>query len=194
MAPRRSLWIQAAGTATKLTAHAYVDLSGIAKGYAVDAVVAALAAAGWDRAMVDVGGEVRVQGQTAFGRQWRIAIEEPEAGLAGAPLVVALADGALATSGSYRNAYFLGDVPVSHTIDPRTGRPVEHDGVSVSVLAADCMTADALATALMVMGPDEGTTWAARRDIAALFVVRSGESFVRRTTPAYQRYAAAELQ
>ncbi len=179
-------------TVTKLDAHAYVDLSGIAKGYAVDAVVADLAGAGWDNVMVDIGGEVRTRGRTTFGRPWRIAIEAPGAG-GTAPLVVAL-DGALATSGSYRNAYFLDDTPVSHTLDPRTGRPVAHGGVSVSVLADACMTADALATALMVMGPDDGIAWATQRDIAALFVVRAGDSFVRRTTPAYQRHAAAELQ
>ena len=188
----------AAGTATKLDADAYVDLSGIAKGYAVDAVVAALATAGWRHTMVEVGGEVRASGRTAFGRSWRIAIEQPDLGAGSdppiAPLAVALVDGALATSANYRNFYFLGDTPVGHTIDPRTGRPVAHDGASVSVMAADCMTADSLATALMVLGPDEGLDWATQRDVAAVFVVRTGAVFERRATPAFKRQAGVAIR
>ncbi len=183
-----------AGTATKLDADVYIDLSGIAKGYAVDAVDAALAAAGWERTMVDVGGEVRTRGLTAFGRRWRVAIEQPDGGVPASPLLVSLVDGALATSGNYRNAYFRGDTLVGHTIDPRTGRPIEHNGVSVSVMAADCMTADALATALMVMGPEEGLAWATDRDVAAVFMARDNDTLVRRATPAYERQVGARLQ
>ena len=91
----------------------------------------------------------------------------------------------MATSGDYRNYREVGGKRVSHTIDPRTGRPVSHGLASVTVLAADSATADAWATALMVLGPEEGFERATQEGVAAYFIVRQGEGFTERDTPAF---------
>ncbi len=149
-----------------------VDLSAIAKGYAVDRVAELLEASARTGFMVEIGGEVRVRGRNARGSLWRIGIERPDD--AGRTLYTSIPlDGlALATSGDYRNFFIRNGVRLSHTIDPRTGRPVDHDLASVSVVHARCMTADALATGLEVLGPAEGPAFADRQGIAALFMVR----------------------
>ena len=84
-------------------------------------------------------------------------------------------------------------VRASHTIDPRTGWPVEHPGASVTVIADTCMEADALATAMMVMGPEVGVSWAQERDIAVLYLVWNGERFIDRSTPAFEMLREAAL-
>ncbi len=132
------------------------DLSAIAKGYAVDRVALGLTDLGLVDFMVEIGGEVRAVGRNAVGEAWRIGIERPEAGSRGMWSAVALADAAMATSGDYRNYYEKDGVRISHTIDPRTGRPVTHRLASVRVIHPSCMTADALATAISVLGPEEG--------------------------------------
>ena len=162
------------------------DLSAIAKGYAVDRVAEALEAAGFPRFMVEVGGEVRVGGTNDAGAPWRIAIEQPDA--VSFQTIVPLVDAAVATSGDYRNFYEWEGGRVSHTIDPRTGRPVEHALASVTVVSGRCVTADALATALSVLGPDDGYRFAVANDVAALMLTRwAGGGFDERSTPAFQR-------
>jgi thiamine biosynthesis lipoprotein len=122
--------------------------------------------------MVEVGGEVRARGLNGDGEVWRIGVERPTAGGRSVHLVVPLADLSMATSGDYRNFYERDGVRISHTIDPRNGRPISHDLASVSVIHATCMTADALATAIGVLGPDEGFDFAEQQDIPAYFLVR----------------------
>ena len=169
------------------------DLSAIAKGFGVDAVAEAIETAGVRRYMVEIGGEVRVLGLNATGVPWRIGIERPldpssEPGLTPGSLsrVIALRDVAVATSGDYRNFYILEGKRLSHTIDPRTGRPVEHSLASVTVLDARCARADALATALMVLGPEDGLALAKNNELAALFLVRQdGGSFAEKRTRAF---------
>ena len=95
----------------------------------------------------------------------------------------------MATSGNYRNFYVMDGRTVGHTIDPRDGQPVDHNGASVSVIHESCMMADGMATVLMVMGPDEGYAWAVANDVAAMFVVHDGEGFVERLTPAFAEIA-----
>jgi len=151
------------------------DLSAIAKGYAVDRVAEHLAEVGFSDFMVEIGGEVRTSGRTVRGDLWRIGIERPVGPRGELWTAVALDNVAMATSGDYRNFYMRDGARVSHTIDPRTGRPIAHHLASVSVVDPSCMTADALATALDVLGPVEGRALVEREDLAALFLVRTGD-------------------
>ncbi|MDO4574639.1 MAG: FAD:protein FMN transferase [Planctomycetia bacterium] len=156
----------------------YLDLSSIAKGYGVDVTAKALHDLGITNYMVEVGGETRTCGKNGQGKPWVIGIEAPIPGVQQLFGTVEPQDGALATSGDYRNFRMEGDKRRSHIIDPRTGRPTEHSLVSVSVRASDCMTADAWATALLVLGPVEGVQTAKREKISALFLTREGETLV----------------
>ena len=149
-----------------------IDLSAIAKGFAVDRVSEALTREGLPSHMVEIGGDVRAHGLNADGEPWRIGVERPTPAGRSVHLVVPLADLSMATSGDYRNFYERDGVRISHTIDSRTGRPISHNLASVSVIHASCMTADALATALGVLGPDEGFELAEQQDIPAYFLVR----------------------
>jgi thiamine biosynthesis lipoprotein len=163
------------------------DLSAIAKGFAVDRVAEALVGLGYRDQLVEVGGEIRAHGQRLDGDAWRVAIERPDAGARDTFDVVSLRDVALATSGDYRNFYESGGRRYSHTIDPRTARPIEHALASVSVLHRDAAVADALATALTVLGPEAGYSLAEREGLAALFIVRGTDSaFSARATPAFE--------
>ncbi len=172
------------------------DLSSIAKGYAVDRVWEALVAAGLPNVWVEVGGEVRAAGNNSEGRVWRLGIERPvlEARAVsqsrrggGLQRILPLSDAAVATSGDYRNYRERGGVRISHIIDPRSGLPVDHRLASVSVVHQRCMIADALATALMVLGPEEGLELALREDLAVLFLVRDGEAFSEMMTPGFEQ-------
>lgn len=133
-----------------------LDASSIAKGLGVDLVAAYLEDRGVEDYLVDIGGEVRVSGMSDKGRPWRIGIDKPTDSLSvdGRELqtVVALRKGALATSGNYRNFYVREGKKYAHTIDPRTGYPVQRDILSSTVYAPTCMEADAYATAFMVLG------------------------------------------
>jgi thiamine biosynthesis lipoprotein len=160
------------GTLRKAHEGCQIDLSAIAKGFAVDRVSAALVRQGLPNHMVEIGGEVYARGFNGAGEIWRIGIERPRIEGRSVQLVVPLADRALATSGDYRNFFVRDGVRMSHTIDPRTGRPIRHNLASVSVIHASCMTADGLATALEVLGPDEGFELAEGQGIAAYFLVR----------------------
>lgn len=150
-----------------------IDLSAIAKGYAVDQVALLLDADGVSNYMVEIGGEVRVRGVRADGEPWKIGLEKPIEEIRESYVVLPVSNISLATSGDYRNAYMVDGVRYSHTIDPQTGRPVQHPPGSVSVLADDCMTADAVATALMVMGSERGLSWVEEHDFAVCFLLRN---------------------
>ncbi|MEM8934359.1 MAG: FAD:protein FMN transferase, partial [Acidobacteriota bacterium] len=173
-----------------------VELSSLAKGYAVDRVADALVTAGYSDLMVEVGGEVRTVGTNLEGRPWRMAIERPSAELGKIQRVVPLSGLAMATSGDYRNYREVDGERVSHLLDPRTGRPIGHKLASVSVVDRTCLRADGLSTALMVMGPDEGFSWATQAGLAALFLVRSdtADSFVEQATPAFDALIDGALE
>ncbi|MBX3419128.1 MAG: FAD:protein FMN transferase [Pirellulaceae bacterium] len=132
-----------------------IDLSAIAKGYAVDSVSEKLQELGFVSHFVEIGGEVRAHGMKPNEQPWIVGIERPIPNIRETDCTVVLKNQALATSGDYRNFVEVGGKRRSHTIDPRTGTPVENSMVSASVLASDCMTADAYATAFMVLGPEE---------------------------------------
>ena len=162
------------------------DLSAIAKGYAVDRVADLLDREGYNSYLIEVGGEVRARGHHPDGREWRVGIEQPEDGRGATQRVVALADAALATSGDYRNYFEQDGVRFSHTIDPRTGRPVTHALASVSVIDALCVRADAVATALEVLGPDDGYALSVEQNWAVLFLIRQPDGRYReRVSPAF---------
>lgn len=136
-----------------------LDLGAVAKGYGVDCVANLLLESGYSNVLVEIGGEIVALGYNQRKKSWRISIETPvlDAGVGeGRYRILLLSNKAVATSGDYRNYFKDGGHSYSHIIDPRTGRPVSNNVASVSVIADDCMTADALATALMVLGPEEG--------------------------------------
>jgi thiamine biosynthesis lipoprotein len=165
-----------------------LDLSGIAKGHGVDAVAEQLVALGATRFLVEIGGELRCAGAGPHEGLWRVAIERPRAGPAALQRVLTLRDMALATSGSYRNFVTVAGERQPHVLDPRTGEPIRHALVSVSVLAARASLADAFATGLLVLGPERGPELAMREGLAALFVVEREGRLREEHSPAFAPY------
>lgn len=157
---------------TKARAEIQLDFNAVAKGYAVDEVDRFLVARGFTNTMIEVGGEVFARGTGTNATPWKLAVQHPEVGASNYWAVVELRDAALATSGTYyqRNRDEAGGV-TSHIIDPRTARPTTNGVVSVSVIAPTCMEADALATALLVMGPATGIPWVESRSGAEVLFV-----------------------
>ncbi len=174
----------------KSHADLYLDLSAIAKGYAVDQAGRALSATGVDNYLVEVGGEIMAHGHNANGNLWRVAVEQPLAGERSVQRVLQLHNTAIATSGDYRNFFEFGDRRYSHSIDPRTGRPVPYALASVSVLEPSAMRADALATTLMIMGPEAALVFADRDHIAGVLIVKTGDEFEERQTAQLRSYLA----
>lgn len=166
-----------------------LDLSAIAKGYGVDLVARHLRDAGIAAALVEVGGELYGYGRKPDGGRWQVLAEaapdaEPDEETA---CVIALDGMAVATSGDHWHAFERDGTRYSHTLDPRTGRPVETAAAAVTVIADDAMRADAWATALTVMGAKAGYRFAQQRNIAARFVVRgSDHELIESTTDAFR--------
>lgn len=165
-----------------------VDFSGIAEGFAVDELAATLDLIGVSDSLIELGGELRSRGSNATGGPWTIAIERPGLVAERAQEHIELTDAAVATSGDYRKFFIVDGQRYSHVIDPRTGRPVDHDLASVTVIDDPAMRSDALSTALLVMGPEAGVSFAERHQIAALFVARTEAGFTERSTAAFARY------
>ncbi len=173
-------------TVTKARPDLSADLSGIAKGYGVDRAAQALEALGIAHYMIEAGGEVRTRGHNAEGRPWQIAIERPDAMPPQPHLVVPLSGLSMATSGDYRIYFERDGRRYSHEIDPVTGCPIRNGLASVSVVAQECAFADAMATALIVLGPDKGYALATAQNVAASFIVREPDGSLRdRYTPAF---------
>tara|TARA_R110002111_G_scaffold126741_5_gene191439 strand:- start:17592 stop:18671 length:1080 start_codon:yes stop_codon:yes gene_type:complete len=170
----------------KLIPDVYLDLSAIAKGYAVDVVAAHLEAQSIDNYLVEIGGEMRARGANDRRLPWKVGIEKPVSETRVVQQIVPLSNLSMATSGNYRNFFEVEGVSYSHTIDPRTGRPVHHTLASVTVVGETCMNCDAVATCLMVLGPEKGYNWAKDRKIAAYFIVKEGTGFSERYTPGWQ--------
>ena len=162
-----------------------IDLSGIAKGFAVDVLAASLEETGFHHYLVDIGGEMRAKGEKGPGTPWKIGIENPSAQEKGVYEVITLQDRSIATSGDYRNYFEANDQRYSHEIDPKTGRPIDHTLASVSVLHASCMRADAWATALMVLGPQEGLALAEDLNLDTYFVVKTESGFSHQGTGSF---------
>jgi len=174
----------ATGTLAKERPGMSIDLSGVAKGYAAERIARELADSGYTSALVDVGGEVSGLGAHRDGRPWRVALEGPGEMAPRAVGTVDLVDESVATSGDFRNYYEDRGVLYSHIIDPRTGFPLRFRGFSVSVVHASGAMADAGATALTVLGPEEGFDLAEREGLAALFAWRTPEGVQTKATTA----------
>ena len=166
----------------------YVDLSGIAKGYAVDQIAQHLESVGISNYLVEIGGELRANGESQGGMVWEVVVERPIPLIREKYRIVQLWNRAIATSGDYRNYIERGGKRFSHTIDPNTGKPITHNLASVTVIHSSTMLADALATGLMVLGPDEGYDIAVHENLAALFLVKHEDGFREKVTPALDRY------
>jgi FAD:protein FMN transferase len=167
-----------------------IDLNGIAPGYAVDLLADRLLALRVENFMIDIGGEIRAHGHNARGEPWHIAIEHPM-DTQRTPYAGVRLDGAsVSTSGEYRDYYERDGRRYSHTIDPRTARPLVRAPGSVVVVAGSTALADGWATALNVLGPREGLALAAREHIAVLFIERDGEGWRSQSTPEFERYRA----
>lgn len=185
----RKLTLEADGTVRKAHPELTVDLSAIAKGYAVDRILAVLREAGVNNAFVEIGGEIRVAGRRPNGEPWRVGVESaPDAATSRrAGRIIPLTQGAMASSGDYRNYREVDGVRQSHLIDPTTAKPIAHSLAAVSVIADDCATADAWATALMIVGPERAMALASERGLAVLLQRRDGERFLLEASPAWPK-------
>ena len=157
-----------------------LDFSAIAKGYAVDVIGELLHRLGCENYLVEIGGEVFAKGVNNEGNVWRIGINEPNENetdpQSALQAIVKLQNKAMATSGNYRNFYYENGKRFAHTIDPETGYPIDHSLLSATVLANDCMTADALATALMVLGLKKAQELIVKLDNVEVFLIYADES------------------
>jgi thiamine biosynthesis lipoprotein len=167
-----------------------IDLSATGKGHAAKYLASNLEFRGFTDCLVAVGGELRAKGAAADGQPWPVGIEVPTPDTRRVLLTLPLRDTALSTSGDYRNFVDLAGQRFSHEIDPRTGRPVTGPLASVSVVHPDSAYADAMATALMVLGPIDGFNLARQLHLSALFVLRGEGQFETRATPEFDRLAA----
>ena len=166
----------------------YLDLSGIAKGYAVDTISALLVNLGLEQHLVEIGGELKARGEKQPEQAWQVGIEVPSDGQRAAQRVIALKDMALATSGDYRNYFAEDGVRYSHIIDPASGRPITHQLASISVLHPEAARADALATALFVFGTERALAFADQHNLAVFALVQDGDTFVESYSRAFEPY------
>lgn len=168
------------GKVVKQDPRVMLSCSAVAKGYSVDVIARLLDRKGIKNYMVDIGGEVVVKGKNATGDLWRIGINKPyDDSLAvkqDIQVVLNLTDLGMATSGNYRNYYYKDGKKYAHTIDPRTGYPVQHSILSSTVIAEDCMTADALATSFMVMELEEAEKFCKANPMIDAYFIYSGEN------------------
>jgi thiamine biosynthesis lipoprotein len=169
-----------------------LDLSAVAKGYAVDQVAELLEMLALPDYLVEVGGEMRLSGSNPEGNPWRVAIELPSL-MPQVQQVIEIQNGAVATSGDYRNYFEKEGVRYSHTIDPRSGKPITHNLASVTVIEDHCADADAWATALMVLGEEEGIRIANQYAIPAYMLVREGDGFRVISSTAFEPYLQDSL-
>lgn len=169
-----------------------VDLSAIAKGYGVDVLAELVEAAGAERWLVEIGGELRAEGLNARGLPWQVGIEVPDTTQRGlAREAIGLESGAVATSGDYRNFFTVDGVRYSHTIDPGSGRPVTHDVASVTVVHPSAMWADGWATALNVLGAERGLPIAEARGLPVSFIRYGDDGLLEVASPAFADYRSA---
>lgn len=173
-----------AGAIRKMRSHTRIDLNAIAPGYGVDRIAMILESQGFGDYLVEIGGEFRARGATAAGRSWRVGIERPAEGHREIGEIVVLKNRAIATSGTTKDFFDQDGRRYSHSIDPATGRPVEHRPMAVSVVSDTAMAADGWATALLVLGPDRGYALAQACGLAAILVTGSGSAFDVRVTDA----------
>ncbi len=171
----------------KDVAELYVDLSGWAKGHAVDLLAELLDQSGLQNYLVEVGGEIRVKGHNSERLGWAVAVEAPSTSERVPQAVVRITDTSVATSGDYRNYFEYDGSKFSHTIDARTGRPVTHKLAAVTVINPSAAYADAMATALLGLGPEAGPERAEELELAAYFLIREASEIREITTTAFDQ-------
>lgn len=165
----------------------YIDLSAIAKGFGVDKVAEYLVENNFRDFMVEIGGEVKTSGKNQKGEHWKIGIKSPNSA-SNIQKVISISNMAVATSGDYLNYFEENGVRYSHTIDPRTGLPVTHNLASVTVIHSSCILADAFATAIEVLGPDAGYTFALENKLPVYLIVREKNNFIEKQTELFKNY------
>lgn len=170
-----------------------IDLSALAKGFAVDIIANQLDDLAINNYMVEIGGEIKTKGRNPNNNIWRVGIEKPVSDHRLVQTTIALNNASLATSGDYRNYFEKNGIRYSHTIDPKTGKPVTHNLASVTVIHSSAMTADAMATALLVLGYESGFQLAVKEQLATLFIIRDGENFTEIRTPQLENYIHRHL-
>lgn len=176
-------------TAVLKTKIVRLDLSAVAKGYAVDVIASLLEANNVDNYLVEIGGEIFARGHNAQGEPWRVAIESPEYSADRIPArTIAVSNLSIATSGDYRNFYTINDVHYSHMLDPRSGYPVDHNLTSVTVLADTAALADALATAFNVLGTEQAIKLADKNGIPAYFLENTENGLVEYYSSAFVNF------
>ncbi|WOX05488.1 FAD:protein FMN transferase [Microbulbifer pacificus] len=175
------------GNRLSKTRSVQIDLSAIAKGHGVDRIADLLEGKGITNYLVEVGGELRTAGVNPQGAIWRVGIERPSAGQVVQKPIQVSGKG-IATSGDYRNYYERDGKRYVHTMDPRTGRPVEHRLASVTVIADTCAEADGYATALNVMGADAALKLAEEQQLAVFLLVKTDSGFEERASTAFKPY------
>ncbi len=186
VAPFEALEI-AQGALRKADPALTLDLCGIAKGHALDAMIASLRTAGLRDGLLELGGEVRTIGTHPDGRAWQVGVEDPRPGAPRLHRLIAPGARAVATSGHAAQ----GAAGLTHLIDPRRGGPADMRLLSVTVLAETAQSADGLATALAVLGPDDGPAWADAAGIDALFLLADGPGLRDITTGAFADHILA---
>ena len=165
----------------------YCDLSAIAKGWGVDQVAEFLESQKFHNYLVEIGGEIRAKGMNLKRGPWRIGVSSPDQ-FTGIQKVIEVRDVGIATSGDYRNYFEKDGVRYSHTIDPRTGRPISHNVASVTVIHPSCMMADAYATAINVLGLEQGLALAEKENLSLFIIAKSENGFIEKMTDSFSDY------
>ncbi len=163
------------------------SLSAIAQGYASDDIGLLLDRLGVSSYMVEIGGEIKARGRKPGGSPWRIGIAAPEKGQNNIQLALELDNKSVSTSGDYQNYFEKNGKRYSHTIDPKTGYPITHGLASVTVVHESCMHADAMATAINVLGPDEGYNLAVKENLPVYLIIHDGGKFKEKMTPQFEK-------
>ena len=169
-----------------------IDLSAIAKGYAVDYIARLLDGYKIENYLVEIGGELRMKGNNVNGTNWFIAIERPYFIQTGVQEVIQITDSGLATSGDYRNYFEKDGSRYSHMIDPRSGYPIKHNLVSATVIAKSATEADAFSTAMMVLGPQQAIKVAKENNIPVYLIIKNGENFDAIFSKEFNQYLTGE--
>lgn len=177
-------------TATKQS-ELFIDLSAIAKGYGVDVIAANLETLGIQNYLIEIGGEIRVKGQNKRRKDWRLGIERPSLLHTSNQQTIEINRGGVATSGDYRNYFEQQGVRYSHTIDPRSGWPVNHKLASITVIANTAAEADAWATALTVAGPEQALAIADKNQLAVFLIIKSETGFIESYNSLFVPYLGA---
>lgn len=189
----RRFELRAQPTAVRRLSHFHFNVCALAKGYAIDHASRTLQEQNIEHFLIEAAGEIWAQGKRTDNRLWKIGLELPVPGKILVYDQLALNRQAIASSGSYRKYHIIDDKTYAHTIDPNTCNPLESDLLAVSVSAADCISADALATALFVMGEKAGSQWAHERHIAALFLSKTTDGIRERRSLQWAAQFSSEL-